>query len=271
MAKIDLKETTIKIFDGTLGTTTLDSAAADSDLVVTAKSRHIGTDKITITMVDPGSASQALSVAVTGRDIVVSLATSTASAITSTAAEVKAAIDGDADASALVTVALETAGAGVVDAKAKAALNGQNSISVKIGEGNLTYSEKRPVEFTRDRGLIDTVREADQEPIDVTLDAMWEFITSETGGTPTIEDALKKISEAASWVSSADDQCQPYCVDIEIHNAPNCTGTDDEIIILEEYYYESLDHDVREGTISTSGRCNRQFATVRRVAAADIA
>ena len=31
MAQIDLKEATIKIFDGTLGTAVLDSAAADAD------------------------------------------------------------------------------------------------------------------------------------------------------------------------------------------------------------------------------------------------
>ena len=271
MAQIDLKEATIKIFDGTLGTATLNSVAVDSDLVVTAVSRHIGTDKISITLVDPGTASAALSVAVTGRDIVVNLATSTASAITSTAAQVKTAIDALPAAAALVTVALETAGAGVVDAIAKTTLDGQNSISIKIGEGNLTYSEKRPIEITRDRGSLDTVRLADEEPMDVSLDILWEFITSETGGAVTPEDALKKIGEAATWVSTADDQCQPYSVDIEVHNAPACTGTDDEIIILEEYYWETLDHDLRAGTVASSGRCNRTLASVRRVAAADIA
>jgi hypothetical protein len=258
MAQIDLKEATIKIFDGTLGTATLDSVAADSDLVVTTKSRHIGTDKVTITLVDPATASASLSVAVTGRDITVNLATDGTSAITSTATLVKAAIDGDADASALVTVSLET-------------VDGQNSLTVKIGEGNLTYSEKRAVEFTRDRGILDTVRNADEDPMDVSLDAIWEFITAESGGAVTIEDALKKVNSAAAWVSTADDQCQPYCVDIEVHNAPNCTGVDDEIIMIEEYYYESLDHDLREGTIATSGRANRKTATARRVAAADIA
>lgn len=270
MAIIDLKEATIKIFDGTLGTATLDSSPVDSDLILTAVSRHIGTDKISITLVDPATATAALSVAVTGRDIVVNLETS-ATAIVSTAAEVKTAIDGDADAAALVTVALETAGTGVVEAIAKTTLDGQLSISVKIGEGNLTYSEKRPVEFTRDRGILDTIREADEEPMDVSLDAIWEYITAESGGTATIEDVLKQVGEATAWTSTADDQCQPYCVDIEVHNAPDCTGIEDEIIMLEEFYQESLDHDLREGTIACSGRCNRKVATTRRVLAADIA
>jgi len=271
MAKIDLKEVTIKIFDGTLGTATLDSTNADADLTFTAKSRHIGTDKISVTLADPAAASASLGVVVTGRDIVVNLATSTGSAITSTAALIKTAIEALPAANALVTVALETAGTGVVEAIAKTTLDGQQSLTAKVGEGNLSYSEHRNVEFTRDRGLLDTVREADEEPVDVSMDITWEELTAMTGDPPTIEDALKNIGEASAWITTADDQCQPFCVDIEFHNAPNCTGTDDEFITLEEYYYETLDHDMREGTISTSGRCNRKQATVRRVAAADIA
>jgi hypothetical protein len=272
MAQIDLKEVTVKMFDGTYGTLTSDSAPSDSDLVWTAKSRHIGTDKISITMVAPAAPSAALGVVVTGRDIVVNLATSTASAVVSTATQVKAAVDGSAAAAALVSVALETVGAGVVSAKAKATLDGQKSISVVMGEGNLTYSEKRAVEFTRDRGILNTVREADEEPMDFSLEALWEYITAEAGsGVPTIEDVLKKVGEASDWVSTADDQCQPYCVDIELHNAPDCIGIDDELLMFEEFYYETLDHDVRAGSISMAGRVNRKVVNARRVAAADIA
>jgi hypothetical protein len=270
MAQIDLKEAEIRIFDGTLGTAILDSAASDADLTFTAKSKHIGSDKVSVEMIDPSAASGALAVSVTGRKITITLATDATSAISSTAALIKTAIEANATANALVTVALETAGAGIVDAIAETTLDGQNSISVKIGEGNLTYSEHRNVEFTRDRGILDTVREADEEPLDVSLDATWEYITSITGGTPTIEDVLKNRSEAAAWLTTADDACQPFCIDIEVWNAPNCTGIQDEIIMLEEYYYESLDHDLREGTISTSGRCNRKEATARRVLNADI-
>ncbi len=271
MAQLDLKEASIRIFDGTLGTTTLDSTPSDSDLIVTAISRHIGTDKISITLVDPATATAALGVIVTGRDIVVNLATSTASAITSTAALIKTAIEALPAAAALVTVALETNGTGVVIAIAKATLDGQKFITVKIGEGNLTYSEKRAVEFTRDRGILDTVRTADEDPIDVSIDAIWEYITASSGIAATIEDTLKQTGEASSWVSTADDQCQPYCVDIEVHNAPACSGIEDELLTLEEFYYETLDHDLREATIASSGRCNRKVITARRVLAADIA
>ena len=270
MAQIDISEAEVRIWDGTLGTVTLDSVPADSDLIVTAVSKHIGSDKISIELIDPASASQSLAVAVDGRKITVDLATDTASAITSTAALIKTAIEALAGANALVTVALETAGTGVVEAVAEVSLDGQLSTEIKIGEGNVTFNEHRNVEFTRDRKQLDTVREADQEPIDLTMDATWEWINTVSGGTITLEDAVKRLNEAAAWVSTADDTCQPYCVDVEIWYAPGCGTVEDEIVMFEEFYYESVDHDLREGTLATTGRCNRTIPTSRRVLNAEI-
>lgn len=269
MAQIDMKETELRIFDGTLGTLSSDSAASDADLDWTAVSTHMGTDKVSITLVDPAVATQPLSIVVTGREIVIDLETDAGPVVISTAAEVVTAIEADADASALVTVIAEGDGSGLVDAIVLATLDGQKSITIKVGEGNLSHSEKRPVEFTRDRGIIDTVRLADQEPMDLSFDLLWEFITAvASSGTPTPGDALKKIGEASAWITTADDPCQPYCVDIELHHAPDCTGVEDEITTFEEFYYETLDSDLREGTIAASGRCNRIVATNRRVLAA---
>ena len=44
-------------------------------------------------------------------------------------------------------------------------------IDVKIGEGNLSYTERRTIEYTLNRGLLDEVREGDQVPMDVSLDS----------------------------------------------------------------------------------------------------
>ncbi|KKK66499.1 hypothetical protein LCGC14_2963500 [marine sediment metagenome] len=88
--------------------------------------------------------------------------------------------------------------------------------------------------------------------------------------TPTLEDILKKINEASAWLTTADDTCQPYCVDIELWNAPNCGVIEDELLIFEEFYYETVNHDLSEGTLNVSGRCNRQVAIARRVLASDI-
>jgi len=242
MAQIDIKECTIKLFDGTLGTTTVDCTNSDSDLTFTAKSKHIGSDTISIEYIDPGGASQSLDITVDDRKITVDLATSTASAITSTAADIKTAIENDTDANALVTVEFaETSGTGIVNAITEQQLTGQKSLEIKIGEGNLTFTEHRPVEFTRDRGNLDTVREADQEPMDLSIDATWEWMSSVSGSsTPTIRDVLRKVNEASTWLSTADDPCQPYCVDVELWNAPGCGTIEDELVMFEEFYFESF-------------------------------
>jgi len=144
---------------------------------------------------------------------------------------------------------------------------GANYIDVKIGEGNLTYSEKRNMQYTLDRGLLDEVREGDEVPVDVKLDAVWEYITGgvSSSGVPSIEDALKKKGGAASWASTDTDACRPYAVDLEIIYEPTPEGCgDDETILLSDFRYEELAHDLRAGTISVTGKCNVTEAVATR-------
>jgi hypothetical protein len=55
-----------------------------------------------------------------------------------------------------------------------------------------------------------------------------------------------------------------------VWNAPGCTAIEDELLMFEEYYYETLDHDLDAGTIATAGRCNRTVAVPRRILNTDI-
>ena len=97
-------------------TTNLDRA--DDDLAFTALAEGADGEAVTVEYVDPGAASQPLSVSVAGQAITVNLATDATGAVTSTAAQVMAAINADAQASALVQVSLAPGsdGDGVVSA-----------------------------------------------------------------------------------------------------------------------------------------------------------
>ena len=143
-----------------------------------------------------------------------------------------------------------------------------NEIEVKIGEGNLTYTERRNMDYTLDRGRLDEVREGDEVPVDVRMDFVWEFITGGTasGAIPTVEDALKRLGAASGWVSTDADSCRPYCVDIELEHTPGCTGssTPTETITISDFRYEQLDHDLRGGSVAVTGRANVTQATVVR-------
>jgi hypothetical protein len=143
---------------------------------------------------------------------------------------------------------------------------GSNSLEVKIGEGNLTYDESRNVEYTLDRGTLDEVRTGDEVPVSVSMDFIWEYLKGSTGsGTPTVEDALKQRGEASDWVSSDADTCRPYAVDLEIIYSPTPIACGDmETILLSDFRWESLSHDLRAGSVSVSGQCNVTEATVTR-------
>ena len=144
-----------------------------------------------------------------------------------------------------------------------------NTLEITIGEGNLSYTEAKNIEYTLDRGNLDEVREGDQVPVDVTIDFVWEYLrgSAVSGAVPTVEEALKNIGNAADWVSTDTDACRPYAIDLIVTYAPVPSSCgDQEVITLPDFRYESLDHDLRAGTVSVSGKCNVTQATVVRTA-----
>ncbi len=144
------------------------------------------------------------------------------------------------------------------------------TLLVKIGEGNMTYSEKKNMEYMLDRGLLDDVREGDQVPVDVSFDFVWQYLIGgddSSGGVGSVEDFLKNQGAYAANVSSDADACRPFAVDITIEYMPNPYSCGDkETITLAAFRYESLDHDVSNASVSCSGRCNITAASVVRAA-----
>ena len=142
------------------------------------------------------------------------------------------------------------------------------TLTIKVGEGNLTYSERRNIEYTLDRGVLDEVREGDEVPMEVRLDFVWEYITGGVGTSAvgTVEDFIKKRGLFASNISTDVDTCRPYAIDILIAYDPECSSAirPTEDIILADFRHESLDHDLRAGTIAMSGNCNVTEATSTR-------
>ncbi len=142
---------------------------------------------------------------------------------------------------------------------------GGRKLEIKIGEGNLTYTENKPREYVRDRGALDTVRNADEEPVDVNFDFVWESITAVgSSAIPTVEDALKQSGEASAWLSTSSDACEPYCINIEVFHDPGCGGENTELVELKEFRYETLEHNISDAQISCSGKSNKVEATVTR-------
>lgn len=141
------------------------------------------------------------------------------------------------------------------------------SLTLKVHEGTLSYTEHKNRQYVKDRGKLSTVRDADEEPVDVRMDLVWEFITATAGsGTPTPVDVIKKTGEAATWVTADSDTCAPYALDIEIAYDPGCTGVQKETITLSDFRYETVEANLKEGTFSLTGKCNVVEATAVRSA-----
>lgn len=137
-------------------------------------------------------------------------------------------------------------------------------VEVKLGDGNLTWTINKEYDYLLDRGNLDTVREGDQQPMDISLDSVYEHITTGTSESISPYDAMNGVGGASTWVSSSSDLCEPYCVTIEVEQDITCGTTEDETTVLPEFRYDSLEVDLSAATISFSGRCNAVAPTVTR-------
>jgi hypothetical protein len=137
-------------------------------------------------------------------------------------------------------------------------------IEVKLGDGNLTWTVNKEYEYLLDRGNLDTVREGDQQPLDVTLDSVYEQITTGTAETISPYDAMNGTGGASEWVSASTDLCEPYAVDLEVVHAQPCGTAEDETTDLPDFRYDTLEVDIDAATISFTGRCNAIAPTITR-------
>jgi len=144
-----------------------------------------------------------------------------------------------------------------------------NTLEITLGEGNIKWSEKVNRIYTKNKGALDEVRNGDEDPIEVSFEFTWKYVTgsSTTGAVPTPIDALKNIGNASTWLSSDSDGCRPYAVDIIIVHTPvPSTCGDKETYTLSDFRYEGMDFDLSAATISCSGKCNVTEAVVLREA-----
>jgi len=138
-------------------------------------------------------------------------------------------------------------------------------IEIKVGDGNITYTENKTYEYLLDRGDLDTVREGDQVPLDVNLECTFEHITTGTSEAIAPMDALKQIGGAAEWVSSSSDLCEPYAIDIEVEHTPSCGTAQMETVLFPDFRADTKEVNYQDAAISVSGKCNVTEPQVDRI------
>lgn len=130
-----------------------------------------------------------------------------------------------------------------------------HTLTVRLCEGVLSWTEKKNIEYIRNRGSLNDVKEGDQVPLELKLDAIFDFITMGSDNVVSFNDALTKTGGASAWTSSDTDTCQPYAVNLILVHTPVCTAKA-ETVTFPKFRYESLDFDPKTGKISCSGKCN---------------
>ena len=129
-------------------------------------------------------------------------------------------------------------------------------LEIKIGDGDLNWTEGREMIYDLDRDTLDTVRQGADQPLEIDLAFTFEYVTTQSGQAITPVDAIKRIGEATEWVSSSSDLCEPYCVDVYVIHCVPCGTDEDQDLLFQDFRYESLEYSIRDASIAVSGRCN---------------
>ncbi len=235
MARIQLRDTTIFIQDGLSGT------AAINDASITSPG---GTDLDIDTVVLNTTVTDLVPVGAR-----FTIAAETGSPIHTVTARTPASAGPTTN-----IVFTPVLAAGVVDLAVITVLS--QRITIKIGEGDLSWTEAREIIYDRDRDLLDTTRLGEEQPVEVDLAFVFDFVTTESGQAITPVDALKRTGEATEWVSSAADLCEPYSIDFFVVHCVPCGTEQDQDFTFQDFRYESLEYSIQDATISVSGSCN---------------
>lgn len=142
-------------------------------------------------------------------------------------------------------------------------------ITAKIGEGNLTFTENDEPIFDTDRGVLDGVRLGTDQPMSVSLSFVYNWLRASSGDPITIYEALKQKGDASTWVTTADDPCEPYCVDIFAFDRPPCGSEEAEAIFFRKFYKQEVEADAEAAQVSLSGQCNALEPDIFRVTNSD--
>lgn len=272
MAVLDIKKCTVRICDGRKATLQI-GGSGNAGVNYTLVSKHEGTmQRIKVAHVTAGL-NTPLSIATAWVQdvltITVNLATDGAGVATSTASAVRTAVNADATANQYVVASLPGTGASVAAAAAAAAVNTNPSrtVELKVGDGTLSWSESKDLQYVLDKGALDQVKEGDEQPMTLDTSFIWEELVASTGsGTPSPYEAMLQLGEAASWTSTSDGTgCPPYCVDIEVEVNPGCNAVR-EFYRFEEFYVDDLNPNYKDGKITFKGSCNRTQPKLYRVA-----
>jgi hypothetical protein len=129
-------------------------------------------------------------------------------------------------------------------------------LELKMDEGNLQFTHGRNIEVQLDRGIVDYLKEGDEVPLEVQFEGRFSAIRSSSGDDVTPYEFLTGTGRGTTIVSTSG-VCEARACDIVVEVDHSGCGTTvvSESILFEDFTYEKIDGNFKDGTLSFSGKC----------------
>ena len=139
------------------------------------------------------------------------------------------------------------------------------TVIVRVGEGNLTFSEKRNYDVQLNRGKLDGmgIKKGDEAPVEFSLDIAWDWIqgTSATPVTGGFESILSIIGRTLDvngdpvGKSTDGDECNPYAFTMTVkYNAACGTTPNKKDLTFALCRYDQLQYDIGGAKLQMTGK-----------------
>lgn len=109
-------------------------------------------------------------------------------------------------------------------------------LTIRPGYGSFTYTESRAITYELDRGMLDTVRVADEQPVEFELD----FTVVTMQGEKTIREMVFEMPNI--------DPCEPNCFALKIEDSQRT-------LFFRKCYVETFEQDLPCAQYRMTGRC----------------
>ena len=138
-------------------------------------------------------------------------------------------------------------------------------IYVKIGEGNLTYTEHRDYQYLLDRGLLDTVREPKDVPMDVKLGRRVRA-HHQRHQRGRLSDGRAEGARTAPWSGSVrlPTSASRTASTCWWSTIPPCADVNRETTVFPMFRAETREMNYSAATIVLTGKCMAKEPTVYR-------
>jgi hypothetical protein len=138
-------------------------------------------------------------------------------------------------------------------------------LEINVGEGNATHTENKDPQIDLNRGLIDGARAGNEQPMEFASEFVYDWLRASSGNEVTPYEVLNQLGEGANWHTTADDPCEPFCIDVFILDAPPCGSEQVEMIFFRKFNLQSMTSSVEGANVTFNGICTAQKPDIYRI------